>query len=76
MLTQEQITFIKELYQNGKLKKDIAVIVGCSLATVTKYTKSETVETDAMVGRTFGLLTVMSRAPKRETKNRCHRYIC
>ena len=76
MLTQEQIAFIKEQYQNGKLKKDIAAAVGCSLATITKYTKEYSVKTDEMVGKTFGLLTVLQRAPKKETKNRCHRYIC
>ena len=76
MLTQEQIQTIRDLYRNGSIKKDIAEQVGCSLTTVGKYTKGIEVESDDMVGRVFGRLKVIRRAPKSIAKNRCHRYIC
>ena len=76
MLTQEQIQTIQNLYRNGTMKKDIAEQVGCSLTTVGKYTKNLVVELDEMVGKTFGRLEVIRRAPKSSNKNRCHRYIC
>ena len=76
MLTQEQIQTIQELYRNGSMKKDIAEQVGCSLTTVGKYTKNIEVEIDDMVGKIFGRLEVVRRAPKSNAKNRCHRYIC
>ena len=76
MLTQEQIQTIQELYRNGNMKKDIAEQVGCSLTTVGKYTKNVVVESDDMVGKIFGRLEVIRRAPKSNAKNRCHRYVC
>lgn len=76
MLTQEQIQSIRDLYKNGMIKKDIANQIGCSLTTVGKYTKDIAVEKDEMVGKIFGRLEVIRRAPKTDTKNRCHRYIC
>ena len=76
MLTQEQIQTIQELYRNGNMKKSIAEQVGCSLTTVGKYTKNIVVESDDMVGKFFGRLEVIRRAPKSNAKNRCHRYIC
>ena len=76
MLTQEQIQTIQMLYRNGNMKKDIAEQIGCSLATVGKYTKNIAVESDDMVGKVFGRLEVIRRAPKSNAKNRCRRYIC
>ena len=76
MLSQQDIQQIQELYKSGLLKKDIAQKIGCSLTTVGKYTQGISVEKDEMVGRVFGRLTVIRRAPKKDLKNRCHRYIC
>ena len=76
MLTQEQINKIKDLFLEGKLKKDIAKEIGCSLPTVTKYTKELEVK-ESLIGKKFGRLTVLKIAPKDpELKSRCIRYEC
>ena len=66
MLTQQQIEKIKELFIEGKQKKDIAKEIGCSLPTVTKYTKELDIKED-IIGKKFGQLTVLKRAPKDPT---------
>lgn len=76
MLTQEQIEKIKELFAEGKQKKDIAKEIGCSLPTVTKYTGELTIKED-IIGKKFGRLTVLKRAEKDPSlKSRCIRYEC
>lgn len=77
MLSKLQQEEIKRLYENGNKKKDIAAQVGCSLATVTKYTKDLVVTKDEMTGQIFGQLKVLERAQKDpDLKSRCLRYKC
>lgn len=77
MLDKETIFKIKEQYQNGILKKNIAKNLNISLTTISKYTKDLIVEKDDMTDRTFGQLYVLKRLPKNPNlKSRCHRYLC
>ena len=77
MLSQEQINTIRKLYLEGKQKNNIAEIVGCSLPTVTKYTKDLTFQKNDIIGKRFGKLTVLELAEKDNTlASRCLRYKC
>lgn len=75
MLSQEKIKLIRQLYSQGKTKKEIIQITGCASSTIKKYT--EDIKIDQMLGKTFGKLTVLSLAPKDpNAANRCSRYFC
>lgn len=75
MLSTEKIDLIQKLFSEGKNRTEISKIVGVSVPTVSKYVGSKQME--EMVGKTFGQLTVLSRAKKREDLvSRCVRYNC
>lgn len=76
MIDQDKINKIRELYTLGLSKTKIAKELNCSTPTVLKYVKDITL-VDPMIGKTFGKLTVKSKAEKRENiTNRCIYYIC
>ena len=75
MLSQDKIYKIKELHKLGLTNKKIAEEVGCCASTVKKYINNEI--KDKMIGKKFGKLTVLEKAPKNPNlKSRCIRYIC
>lgn len=77
-MEQEKIDKIIELYKLGVPKTKIAKQMNCSTPTVLKYIRQvDVIQEDPMIGKTFGLLTVLERAPKREDLiSRCIRYKC
>lgn len=77
MLSQEQIDNIRKLYLEGKQKNNIAEIIGCSLPTITKYTKDLTLQKNNIIGKRFGKLVVLNLEEKDNTlASRCLRYKC
>ena len=78
MLSQEKIDLIRKLYLEGKTKTEITQITGSGNTTIKKYVKDIDEERkNKMIGQTFGQLTVLSFAPKREElASRCLRYTC
>lgn len=77
-MEQEKINKIIELYKLGAPKTKIAKQIGCSTPTVLRYVRqTNTTSQDSMIGQTFGLLTVLEKAQKREElASRCIRYRC
>lgn len=77
-MEQEKIDKIIELYKLGVPKTKIAKQLNCSTPTVLKYIRQkDIIQEDPMIGKTFGLLTVLERAQKREDLiSRCIRYKC
>lgn len=78
MLSQEKINLIHQLYSEGKSKTEIVKITGCAASTIKKYVQDiDNNKVDDMIGKTFGKLIVLSRAPKdNNAANRCIRYFC
>ena len=78
MLSQEKINLIRQLYSEGKTKSEIVKITSCGAATVKKYVQDiDNNKVDNMIGKIFGKLTVLSKAPKNiKAANRCNRYFC
>lgn len=77
-MEQEKINKMIELYKLGVPKTKIAKQLNCSTPTVLKYIRQmDITREDPMIGKTFGLLTVLEKAPKREDLvSRCTRYKC
>ena len=78
MLSQEKIDLIRKLYLEGKTKTEITKITGSGNTTIKKYVQDIDEERkNKIIGQTFGQLTVLSLAPKREElASRCLRYVC
>lgn len=78
-MKQSEIDKILELYKMGVPKTKIAKELNCSTPTVLKYIRQTELplKIDPMIGKSFGLLTVLERAPKRDDlSSRCIRYKC
>ena len=78
MLSQEKINLIRKLYLEGKTKTEITKITGSGNTTIKKYVQDIDEERkNKIIGQTFGQLTVLAPAPKREElASRCLRYVC
>ena len=77
MLSQDTISNIQKLYENGQSKTAISKQLNISVTTVSKYTKGLTVVSDDMIGKKFGSLTVIKKLPKNpQIVSRCLRYLC
>lgn len=67
---------MKEMYQQGYTKKEIAKQFSCCVPTVTKYI-GKTQQSIDMINQSFGRLTVLSLADKKENrKSRVLYYVC